>query len=76
MYITLGMRKPLLARHETQKIFKTTFLLHFHISRFLKSKDQKKHLEKTVLYDKGLMPLRNGPSKCINKNKKTDKIKK
>lgn len=38
------MRKPLLTRHETQKFFKTTFLLHknFHISRFLKVKGPKK----------------------------------
>lgn len=30
---------------------------------------EKKNLEKTVLFDNQLMPLRNGSSKCIKKEK-------
>lgn len=80
MYTNLGMKIPYW--HDMKhKAFKKTFLLHknFHISKTLNVKGppppEKKNLEKTVLFDNRLMPLRNGSSKCIKKKSTEQKTK-
>lgn len=76
MYTNLGMKIPYW-QDMKYKAFKKTFLLHknFHISkdsqcqRTSPRQKEKNHLEKTVLFDNRLMPLRNGSSKHIKTEK-------